>query len=73
MIPNYTYRVFWYEPDECYFAIVLDVPELELMSAFGDTPTEALQELMIALGGVAESYHEEGREMPEPQVVVKAV
>ncbi|MGH2542289.1 MAG: type II toxin-antitoxin system HicB family antitoxin [Ardenticatenaceae bacterium] len=67
MIPNYDYRVLWHEPDQCYFAIVPDVPELAFISAFGDTPAEAIKELMVALEGVAESYLEEGQELPLPK------
>lgn len=73
MLPHYSYKVFWYEPDQCYFAIVPDIPEFELISAFGDTPEEALTELQIALTGLAESYAEEGRELPAPQYIAQAV
>jgi predicted RNase H-like HicB family nuclease len=67
MLPHYSYKVFWHEPDQCYFAVVRDVPELEYVSAFGATPEEALAELQIALSGVAEMYQEEGRKMPTPR------
>jgi predicted RNase H-like HicB family nuclease len=66
VLPHYSYKVFWYEPDQCYFAVVPDVPELEYVSAFGDSPEEALAELQTALSGIAEMYREEGREMPAP-------
>ncbi len=66
-MPHYTYSVFWSEEDEAYIAIVPGVPELRRISAFGDTPQEALQELGIALKGVEASYRKEGREMPAPE------
>lgn len=70
---HYSYRIFWSDEDEAFIAIVPEEPELRLVSAFGDTPEEALGELLIALQGVEESYRADGLEMPEPQLAVKAV
>ncbi|HEX8681765.1 MAG TPA: type II toxin-antitoxin system HicB family antitoxin [Ardenticatenaceae bacterium] len=69
---HYSYRVFWHEPDKAYFAVVDGVPEFRYISASGDTPEEAVRELGIALEAVFEDYREEGRELPEPQVVAQA-
>ena len=72
MMYRYTYQIFWSEEDEAFIAIVPDVPDLRLVSAFGDTPHEALQELMVALSGVEESYRKAGEEMPAPVLLAEA-
>lgn len=38
-------NIFFSEEDACYVA---DIPDLQYCSAFGDTPQEALEELLIA-------------------------
>jgi predicted RNase H-like HicB family nuclease len=43
-----------------------------LVSAFGDTPEEALQGLMVALGGVEESHRKAGEEMPALVLLAEA-
>ena len=42
-----TYRIWYEQPDTCWFA---QSPEHPVISAFGDTPFVALHELMVALG-----------------------
>ena len=42
---DYHINVFYSEDDECYVA---DLPDFETCCAFGDTPEEALAEVMIA-------------------------
>ncbi|MCL2097021.1 MAG: type II toxin-antitoxin system HicB family antitoxin [Oscillospiraceae bacterium] len=42
---KYHINVFYSEEDECYVA---DIPDLQYCSAFGDTPEEAMKEIMIA-------------------------
>ena len=42
-----TYRIWYEQPDACWFA---QSPEHPVLSAFGDTPLAALHELMIVLG-----------------------
>ena len=67
-MPHYSYSVFWSEKDEAYIAIVQGVHELRRISAWGDTPEEALRELSVALEGVRESYEADGLPMPEPEL-----
>lgn len=61
---NYSYNVVWSEQDNCYIATS---PEFQRVSAFGDTPQEALNELSIVMEGVIETYEEEGWPLPEPR------
>ncbi|MCL2203694.1 MAG: type II toxin-antitoxin system HicB family antitoxin [Defluviitaleaceae bacterium] len=42
---NYNINIFFSEEDEGYIA---DIPDLRFCSAFGETPLEALNELMVA-------------------------
>jgi predicted RNase H-like HicB family nuclease len=44
-VKDYHINIFYSEEDEGYIA---DIPDLQYCSAFGETPTEALQELEIA-------------------------
>lgn len=41
--------------------------EIPTVSAFGDTPQEALEELKIAWELIKEEYQEQKREIPVPQ------
>ncbi len=54
MLPHYVYKVFWYEPDQCYFAVVPDVPELRFISAFGATPEFAVKIYEADLGAATD-------------------
>ncbi len=42
---DYHINIFYSEEDEGYIA---DIPDLKYCSAFGDTPEEALREVLIA-------------------------
>ncbi|MBZ5588094.1 MAG: type II toxin-antitoxin system HicB family antitoxin [Acidobacteriia bacterium] len=42
---DYHINIFFSEDDEGFIA---DIPDLEACSAFGDTPDEALREVLIA-------------------------
>jgi len=57
-------NVFWSGEDDCYVA---DLPDFEYCSAFGDTPEEALAEVLIAKRGWLETARELGIPIPEPQ------
>jgi hypothetical protein len=46
MIPKYHINLFWSEPDGAW---VPDEPGLRSVSAFGDTPAEALAEIELAI------------------------
>ena len=57
-------NIFYSDEDECYVA---DLPDFEYSSAFGDTPQEALAELLIAKEGWLEAAREHGIPIPEPR------
>ena len=57
-------NVFWSDEDDCYVA---DIPDFEYCSAFGDTPEEALAEVLIAKKGWIETARERGKRIPEPR------
>ena len=42
---DYHINIFYSEEDEGYIA---DIPDLKYCSAFGETPVEALQEVLVA-------------------------
>jgi len=56
--------IFWSEEDDCYVA---DLPDFEYCSAFGDTPEEALDQLLIAKETWIEVAREHGDAIPEPK------
>ncbi|HET7076091.1 MAG TPA: type II toxin-antitoxin system HicB family antitoxin [Chloroflexia bacterium] len=60
---KYSFNIFWSEEDNSYFAIC---PEFPGLSAFGDTPEQALAEGKIVLEITIETYKEEGLPLPEP-------
>lgn len=61
---DYHINVFWSEQDGCYVA---DIPDLQFCSAFGDTPEEALREVLVAKEAWLESARERGDPIPEPR------
>jgi predicted RNase H-like HicB family nuclease len=66
---HYSYHVFWSDEDGAFIATV---SEFSGVSAFGETPQEALQELLVALEGVIEMYQDRGWELPQPRVLAQA-
>ena len=60
---NYHINVFYSQDDEGYIA---DIPDLECCSAFGDTPEEALSEVLIAQKLWLEVAREKGMAIPKP-------
>jgi predicted RNase H-like HicB family nuclease len=60
---KYHINVFYSEDDEGFIA---DIPDLKC-NAFGDTPEEAIREVMIAKELFMEEYRETGRPIPEPK------
>jgi predicted RNase H-like HicB family nuclease len=58
----YHINIFYDAEDGDYIA---DVPDFEALSAFGDTPEDALREVLIALEAVVEIYAETGKALPE--------
>jgi predicted RNase H-like HicB family nuclease len=62
-VKDYHINIFWSEEDGCYVA---DIPDLKYCSAFGDTPEEALNEVLIAKKAWLEVAREEGKPIPPP-------
>ncbi len=63
MMFKYTIQIFYSEEDEGYIAVV---PELEGCSALGETPNEALDEVMNAIQTWIDFSEEMGMEVSEP-------
>lgn len=61
---KYSVALAWSDEDGGYIATV---PEFEGLSAFGETPEEALAEAKTALQGFIEVLEEAGEALPEPQ------
>jgi antitoxin HicB len=61
---NYSVNLTWSDEDGGYIATI---PEFDGLSAFGDTPEEALAEAKTALQGFVEVLEEAGQALPEPQ------
>ena len=61
---DYHINVFYSDEDECYIA---DIPDLKYCSAHGDTPEEAMHEVLIAKQIWLEVAHEDGLAIPEPR------
>ncbi len=64
MKDNYPIVVFWYEPDQEWIA---DIPDLKYCSASGDTPEEAIREVMIAREAWLDVAREDGAVLPDPR------
>lgn len=61
---DYHINIFYSEEDEGYIA---DIPDLKYCSAFGDTPEEALREVLIAKSVWLEAARAEGKPIPLPR------
>jgi predicted RNase H-like HicB family nuclease len=66
--PAYSMRVFWSETDRAFIAVC---PELNELSAFGETYEEAVRELRTAIGLAVEVLKEDGKPVPAPSPVVE--
>lgn len=64
MTPHYNINLFWSDEDACWIA---DVPDLRPCSAHGDTPSEAIAEVEIAIELWLEGARENGFPIPEPR------
>ncbi|MGB1285573.1 MAG: type II toxin-antitoxin system HicB family antitoxin [Aggregatilineales bacterium] len=58
----YHINIFYSADDDCYIA---DMPDFEMCSAHGETPQDALEEVLIARAAIIEAMQEEGIELPE--------
>jgi predicted RNase H-like HicB family nuclease len=57
-------NLFYSDEDDCYVA---DIPDFRHCSALGDTPEEALQEILIAKKAWIETLVQAGKPVPVPQ------
>ena len=60
---DYHINIFYSDEDECYIA---DIPDLKFCSALGDTPEEAIREIMIAKSAWLEAANHTGKTIPKP-------
>ncbi|HEV2663041.1 MAG TPA: type II toxin-antitoxin system HicB family antitoxin [Ktedonobacteraceae bacterium] len=58
---DYPINIFYSEEDEGYIA---DIPDLQFCSAFGETPEEALKEVLVAKAAWLEAAQAEGKPIP---------
>ncbi len=61
---DYHINIFYSVEDDGYIA---DIPDLPYCSAFGETPEEALKEVLIAKEAWLEAAKNENRTIPEPR------
>ena len=61
---DYHINVFYSNQDGGYIA---DIPDLKYCSAFGETPEEALREVMLAKAAWLEAARAGGMRVPEPR------
>jgi len=61
---DYHINVFFSDDDECYIA---DIPDLEGCSAFGDSPENAVREVMVAKQLWLDSAKKHDDPIPEPR------
>ena len=61
---DYHINIFYSQEDECYIA---DIPDLRFCTAHGDTPDEALHEVLIAKALWLESAQTTGKPIPQPK------
>jgi predicted RNase H-like HicB family nuclease len=63
-VKDYHINIFYSEEDAGYIA---DIPDLEMCSAFGKTPAEALAQVETAKSAWLEAARAEGRTIPQPK------
>jgi predicted RNase H-like HicB family nuclease len=64
MMKDYHINVFYSDEDEGYIA---DIPDLEHCSAFGETPEQALSEVLRAKDAWLATAQACGKPIPEPR------
>jgi predicted RNase H-like HicB family nuclease len=63
-VAEYHINLFWSDEDNCWVA---DVPDLRFCSAFGDSPVEALRQVLLAKEAWLRSARQRGDRIPEPR------
>ena len=63
---KYSINLLWSEEDDCYVATVSEFPGL---SAFGESPEEAIKEAKIAVNGFLKVFREDGCLIPKPNTL----
>jgi predicted RNase H-like HicB family nuclease len=61
---DYHINIFYSAEDEAYIA---DIPDFEMCSAFGATPAEALNEVLVARDAMIAAMQEKGLPIPDPR------
>jgi len=63
-VKDHTIAIFHSDRDEAYIA---DIPDFEMCSAFGDTPEEALAQVLVAKEAIIQVMRQKGLAIPEPK------
>jgi len=63
---KYSINLAWSEEDSCYVATIAEFPDL---SAFGESPEEAVEEAKTAVEGFLKVYEEDGCPVPKPKTL----
>lgn len=61
---DYHINIFYSEEDEAYIA---DIPDLKYVSAIGETPQQALHEVILAKTAWLEAAKAENKTIPKPR------
>ena len=61
---DYHINIFYSEEDEAYIA---DIPDLKYCSAIGETPQQALSEVILAKTAWLEAAKAESKNIPKPR------
>ncbi|MCA6504258.1 MAG: type II toxin-antitoxin system HicB family antitoxin [Pseudanabaena sp.] len=61
---DYHINIFYSEDDEAYIA---DIPDLKYVSAIGETPQQALNEVILAKTAWLEAAQAENKTIPKPR------
>ncbi len=61
---DYYISIFYSAEDNAYIA---DIPDFEMCSAHGETPQEALEQVLIARDAIIAMMREKGQPLPEPR------
>jgi predicted RNase H-like HicB family nuclease len=60
-VKDYHINIFYSDEDNGYIA---DIPDLDACSAFGDSPDEALREVLVAKAAWLQAARQDGKEIP---------